>query len=143
MTSKDAQTDMSQQDTEARTAECLSCPAGKMREDTTSMTFHKSSMPIGLKASRHDYDNSPVVVVLGVPAEVCDMCGEAMVSSETTEKVLELVKNIQYLWNRFPSRLPEEGIVIGGRSGEEGGVVRADYQMASASIEQVRVGWEG
>lgn len=105
-----------------------------MEEGTTILTFHETTdVPF----------DPPIIVVAGVPAQVCDVCGEELVESEVAAKIRGWTSDIRYLWNRFPSRLCVEGVVIGGEPGEEGGVVRVNYSEASISPGRVSVRGEG
>ena len=53
-------------------AQCPMCPAGTLREDTTTLTMERGDATIVFK---------------GVPADVCDSCGEAFVSEDVSEEV--------------------------------------------------------
>lgn len=105
-----------------------------MEEGTTTLTFRES-----LTKELHVGDD-PIVVVTGVPAEVCDTCGEAVIDSETVDHVNELVKDARYLWHRFPDRLQAEGVTVGGEPGEEGGVIRVDYDRTELPVGRANVG---
>lgn len=101
-----------------------------MEKGTTILTFHKTTdVPF----------DPPIIVVAGVPAEVCDVCGEELVDSEVAAEVRGWASDIRYLWDRFPSRLHADGVVIGGDPGEEGGVVRINYSEAAISAGRVSV----
>ncbi len=123
---------MSESKADAKTTECPSCLSGRMEEGTTTLTFPESHVANGM-----------IVVVTGVPAEICDVCGEAIVDSETVERVNELVKDARYLWNRFPDRLYVEGVTVGGEPGTEGGVVRIDYDTTKLTAGRAAVRGEG
>lgn len=70
----------------------------------------------------------PVIVITGVPAQVCELCGEALIDSETTTQVEMKVARLRRLWQSDESDFPTEDIEVGGRPGSaEGGVVRIDY----------------
>lgn len=125
---------MASSSTDTKKNECPTCPTGRMEEGTTSLTFEGGPSGTNYPAP------SPVVVVVGVPAEVCDVCGEALVDSETAEEVNELLKDVRYLWNRFPERLDKEGVTMGGEPGEEGGIVRIDYDSTEMPVGRKHVG---
>lgn len=56
---------------------CIVCHHGETQPGTTSMAFHR---------------DGTTVVVNGVPAEVCENCGEAYVAAEVAEEVLTMVR---------------------------------------------------
>lgn len=132
---------MARNDTNTRTTACPSCPTGQLEEGTTLIAFSDSTQSISVGPQTPV--PSLVVVVTGIPAEVCDVCGEAILDAETTQRVNELVKDVRYLWNRFPDRLSAEGVVVGGTPGEHGGVVRVDFREAGLSADRVSVRGEG
>ena len=53
---------------------CVVCRNGETRKDKTTVTLERSETTL---------------VVKGVPAEVCQNCGEAYVDEETTRRLLE------------------------------------------------------
>ena len=53
---------------------CVVCRNGETRGDKTTVTLERSETTL---------------VVKGVPAEVCQNCGEAYVDEETTRRLLE------------------------------------------------------
>lgn len=120
---------------DTETTKCPSCPTGRMEEGTTTLTF-----PETLADEESRSRQGPIIVVTAVPAEVCDVCGEAVVDSETVEQVHELVKDARYLWHRFPDRLHVEGVTVGGEPGEEGGVIRVDYDRTTLPVGREHVG---
>lgn len=132
---------MAQNDTDTQTTTCPSCPTGQLEEGTTLIAFGESSRADARVPTPPV--PTPVVVVTGIPAEVCDVCGEAILDSETTRRVNEFVKDVRYLWNRFPDRLSTEGVVVGGTPAEHGGVVRVDFEEANLSADRVSVRGEG
>lgn len=109
-----------------------------MEEGTTTLAFPETFAD---EESRRR--EGPIVVVTAIPAEVCDVCGEAVVDSETVGHVHELVKDARYLWHRFPDRLHVEGVTVGGEPGEEGGVIRIDYDRATLTAGRTAVRAEG
>lgn len=56
---------------------CTVCRNGETKPGTTTVTLER---------------DGAVVVIRGVPAEVCENCGEAFTSAETTEKTLEMAE---------------------------------------------------
>jgi YgiT-type zinc finger domain-containing protein len=54
---------------------CTVCHNGETRPGTTTVTFHRDGQ---------------TVVVNEVPAEVCEICGEAYVSDDVTAQMLEI-----------------------------------------------------
>lgn len=56
----------------ARDTQCPMCPAGTLQEGTTTLTLERSGSTIVLK---------------GVPAEVCDTCGEAYLDEDVSADV--------------------------------------------------------
>jgi YgiT-type zinc finger domain-containing protein len=58
--------------------ECSVCRHGQTRSGATAVTFH------------HDRQT---IVVTEVPAEACENCGEAYVTEEVTERLLDLAAN--------------------------------------------------
>lgn len=54
---------------------CIVCNHGDTQLGTTTVTFHRDGQTL---------------VVNGVPAEVCENCGEAYVAEEVTAKVLDI-----------------------------------------------------
>lgn len=127
---------MAQKDSDTQTKTCPSCPTGQLEKGRTLIAFGETSQPPAPVPT-------PVVVVTGIPAEVCDVCGEAILDSETTRRVNELVKDVRYLWNRFPDRLSAEGVVVGGTPGKDGGIVRIDFGKAELSANRISVRGEG
>lgn len=109
-----------------------------MVKGDTTLTF-----PETLTDEESRSRQGPIVVVTTVPAEVCDVCGEAVVDSETAEQVHEFVKDARYLWHRFPDRLRVEGVTVGGQPGDEGGVIRVDYDRAALTAGRAAVRGEG
>ena len=122
--------------TDTKTTECPSCPTGRMEEGTTTLTFPET-LDVGSQLEE------PIIVVTAIPAEVCDVCGEAVIDSETVGHVHELVKDARYLWHRFPDQLHGEGVTAGGEPGEEGGVIRVDYDRATLTAGRTAVRGEG
>ena len=57
---------------------CPICKSGKMEEGYTSLTFEKVSATL---------------VIKGIPANVCDNCGEAFVSEDIARKLHDLAKS--------------------------------------------------
>jgi YgiT-type zinc finger domain-containing protein len=55
-------------------AQCPMCPVGTLREGTTTLTMERGEATI---------------VVKEVPADVCDICGEAFIDEDASEKVYE------------------------------------------------------
>jgi YgiT-type zinc finger domain-containing protein len=53
----------------AESEECPMCPAGTLREGTTTLTLERGEATVVLK---------------DVPADVCDVCGEASVEEEVS-----------------------------------------------------------
>lgn len=107
-----------------------------MEEGTTTLTFPET-------LDGQAYLEEPIIVVTAVPADVCDVCGEAVIDSETVGDVQELVKDARYLWHRFPDRLRVEGVTVGGEPGEEDGVIRMDYDRATLTADRAAVRGEG
>ena len=71
--------------------QCAVCKTGTFVEETTTLTFEK---------------DGAVVVLRGVPARVCDQCGEVFVDEGNARKALdlarhELAKGIQVKVMRF------------------------------------------
>lgn len=132
---------MTENAADTKTTACPSCPTGHMEGGSTLIAFEDSPRQVSNEPSFPI--PTPVVVVTGIPAEVCNVCGEAILDAETTERVNELVKSVRYLWNRFPDRLSAEGVVVGGTPGEHGGVVRVDFEGADLSPNRVTVRGEG
>ena len=56
---------------------CVLCRTGILREGTTTETLER--------------DNT-IIVVKGVPALVCNQCGEAYTDEEVTENLLEIAE---------------------------------------------------
>jgi YgiT-type zinc finger domain-containing protein len=56
---------------------CTVCRNGETAPGTTTVTLEREGR---------------VVVIRGVPAEVCDTCGHGATSAETTERVFEMAK---------------------------------------------------
>jgi YgiT-type zinc finger domain-containing protein len=106
-----------------------------MEEGTTTLTF-----PETLADEESRGCQGPIVVVTAIPAELCDTCGEAVIDSETVDHINELVKDARYLWHRFPDRLQAEGVTVGGEPGEEGGVIRVDYDRTELPVGRANVG---
>jgi len=128
---------MTTEKTDTDVDECPSCPTGQMESGTTVLAFSELTRSV----SRHRKTPArpsriPVVVVTGIPAEVCDVCGEELIDSETTGRVLELVKDAQFLWTRDIRKLKGEGVTIGGEPGEEGGVIRIDFDTKTLPHEK-------
>lgn len=59
---------------------CIVCNQGETRPGTTTATFSRDRFTL---------------VVHGVPAEVCENCGEAYVDEATTERLLQMVKELR------------------------------------------------
>lgn len=59
---------------EAYNAQCPMCTAGTLREGTTTLTMERGGATI---------------VVKGVPADVCDVCGEAFIDEDVSAAVYE------------------------------------------------------
>lgn len=57
-----------------REAQCPMCPAGVLRDGTTTLTMERGETTIVFK---------------NVPADVCDSCGEAFVSEDVSEEVYQ------------------------------------------------------
>lgn len=55
-------------------AQCPMCPAGTLRNGTTTLTLERSGATIVVKA---------------VPADVCDTCGEAFIDEDVSAHVYE------------------------------------------------------
>jgi len=53
---------------------CPTCPAGRLQEGTTTLTMERGGSTIVFK---------------GVPADVCDTCGEAFVSEDVSADIYE------------------------------------------------------
>ena len=53
---------------------CVICKTGQLRAGTTTSVLHRGGA---------------TVVVRGVPADVCDNCGEAYTSGEVTDRLLQ------------------------------------------------------
>lgn len=53
---------------------CVFCPFGETRPGTSSITLEREGT---------------IIVVQEVPGEVCDTCGEAYYSDETTDELLK------------------------------------------------------
>lgn len=93
-----------------------------MREGTTKITLGEN----------------PVIVITGVPAEVCEVCGEVLIDRRTTREIESKASMIRLLWRGDELDVPQEGIEIGGTPGsEEGGIVRLDYETDLAVPEEV------
>jgi len=60
-----------------RQAQCPMCPAGTLREGTTTLTMERGEATIVFKE---------------VPADVCDSCGEAFVDGDVSEEVYQQAK---------------------------------------------------
>jgi YgiT-type zinc finger domain-containing protein len=60
---------------ERSTGTCSECKSGTVRRGTTTATFEA---------------DGTTVVVMNVPADVCDACGEGFYDPLTTERLLEL-----------------------------------------------------
>lgn len=133
---------MTKEETDTKTSACPSCPTGRLEEDTTTLTFTEDSGLTGTFGIESRSLETPLIVITGVPAEVCDVCGEAVIDSETTEQVSQAVSDVRYLWNRFPDKLPTDSLVIGGQPGEEGGIVRLDFEKTPLSTSRKSVRWE-
>lgn len=54
---------------------CIVCHHGETNPGTTTVTFHRSGQ---------------TVVVIEVPADVCENCGEAYVAESVTAELLEI-----------------------------------------------------
>jgi len=67
---------------------CIICHQGETRPGTTTVTFSRDGFTL---------------VVQGVPAEVCENCGEAYVDEGTTEELLRLARDL---------RQPGTGVVV-------------------------------
>jgi hypothetical protein len=126
---------MAQAETSTDTTACPTCPTGRLEEGTTALTFPET-IPEEKAPSK---SRSPIIVVTGVPAEVCDTCGESIVDSDTAKHVRALVKDVGFWWGRDPAKLDVEGIVVGGEPGEEGGIVRVDFEITELPHERVSV----
>lgn len=74
---------------------CIVCRNGETRPGTTTETYELGTA---------------VVVVRGIPAEVCDQCGEAYTDAETTRRIEDMVE----------------------RARKAGGVVIQQYQQTAA-----------
>ena len=61
-------------DEDTRKAQCPMCPAGTLREGTTTLTMERGEATIVFKS---------------VPADVCDACGEAFVDGDVSEEVYQ------------------------------------------------------
>jgi YgiT-type zinc finger domain-containing protein len=55
-------------------AACPLCPTGSLRTGTTTLTLER---------------NGTTIVFKGVPADVCDACGEAYLDEDVSEEVYE------------------------------------------------------
>jgi YgiT-type zinc finger domain-containing protein len=69
---------------------------------------------------------NPVIVITGVPAEVCDVCGEEILDRDVTKKIEEIKFLVRDIWKSEDKTFPEEAD-IGGTAGDSGGVVRIGY----------------
>ena len=56
---------------------CIVCKTGDLQEGTTTVTLER---------------DATIVVFKGVPALVCDQCGEAYTDGKTTAKLFDIVK---------------------------------------------------
>jgi len=93
-----------------------------MREGTTKITLGEN----------------PVIVITGVPAEVCEVCGEVLIDRKTTREIESKASMTRLKWRGDELEFPQEGIEIGGTPGsEEGGVVRLDYDADLVVPEEV------
>jgi YgiT-type zinc finger domain-containing protein len=59
---------------------CLLCDVGETRRGTTTLTIERGTMTLVIKA---------------VPAEVCDLCGEATIDEETARCVDRIVDDAE------------------------------------------------
>jgi YgiT-type zinc finger domain-containing protein len=59
---------------------CVICRHGETRPGTTTVTFTRGHS---------------TVVIRGVPADVCENCGEAYVSADVARRLLELADQIR------------------------------------------------
>jgi len=74
--------------------QCPMCPAGTLREGTTTLTMERGEATIVFK---------------DVPADVCDICGEAFVGENVSEEVYEQAEEaieagVQFDVRRYDSR---------------------------------------
>jgi len=60
---------------------CLICKQGDVKPGTTTLTVERGTMTLVLK---------------GIPARVCDSCGEAYFDEATTRRIEELVDQLQH-----------------------------------------------
>ncbi len=67
---------------------CIICHQGETQSGTTTTTFSRDGFTL---------------VVQGVPAEVCENCGEAYIDEATTEELLRLAREL---------RQPGTGVVV-------------------------------
>lgn len=121
---------MAEPETSTEVRACPSCPSGRLEEGTTILTFGETRI-FGA--------TSPIIVVTGVPAEVCDVCGESIVDSETAKQVRVLTKDVRFWWGRNPAKLEVEGVVVGGEPGDDGGIVRIDFETTDLPHKRVSV----
>ncbi len=56
---------------------CAICREGQMKPGKTTVTLEREAMTL---------------VVKGVPAEICENCGEEFVDEETTKRLLEMAE---------------------------------------------------
>lgn len=109
---------MAHTESDTETISCPACPSGFLEEGTTELTFSERLTPV-----------RPIIVVTNVPAEVCDVCGEATVDSESASEVEKLLQEVGFWWNRDPSRLEkDEDVVIGGELGGTNAIIRLDFR---------------
>ena len=59
---------------------CVICKSGVTTDSTTTVTIER---------------DSTVLVLRGVPARVCDTCGEAYVSGEITDEILRRAEEMR------------------------------------------------
>lgn len=60
---------------------CLICKQGEVKPGTTTLTVERGNMTLVLK---------------GIPARVCDSCGEAYFDEPTTQRIEQLVDQLQH-----------------------------------------------
>ena len=59
---------------------CVICKVGQVSEGVTSLTIERGSMTLVLK---------------GIPARVCDQCGEAYFDSATTRRIEAIADQVE------------------------------------------------
>ncbi len=67
-------------DQEAAVSACVICRSGHLQEGATTLTVERGALTLVLK---------------GVPARVCDACGEGYLDESTTQRVERVVDQLQ------------------------------------------------